>query len=316
MSKNDQNESAKLTAVFHSITDEVRKKAVSFFSKISEWLETSNISYFQAVDRNNLSHLKNLLEANDKNINIQEIDNGETLLMAAVNQNNKEIVDFLLAKGASVNIQNDKGETALFYAVKQDCLDIANALLAAGAQTDIENKKGYTPVMCALKSNSSKMIALLAMYDPKLMEISGAGYKKLSKPAYEETTKKTYALINAVLSQNEKRLKKLIDEKADVNAADQTGMTPLMFAVQTHQIRAVEMLIRAGADVQKRNCCGNRAIDFIIPYLPWSEQEKMVKVLLQPMQKEIHAKVNNAVKVTKHASLGAKTKKQNEHQKA
>ncbi len=303
----------------HSVLSQVRNKAGLWMNRVSEWLETSDMACFQAADKNDLPHLKELLENYDKSVDIQEPEGGETLLMAAVCQNNKEMVDFLLSQGASVNLQNDAGETALVYAVERDCLPIADALLKAGAKTDIEDKKGYTPVMHALKKGAQKMIMLLALYDKNLMEISGLRNKTtVSTPSYEETMAQTEALINAVLSQDEKQVQKLLDEKVNVNAGDQNGITPLMFAVQTHQIRMVEQLLRAGADAQQRSFKGERAMDFITSYLPWTEKEKMIRVLITPPANDSGtAQPKNAKKVaTQGASRGTARKKQAVRQKS
>ena len=56
--------------------------------------------------------------------------------------------------------------------------------------------------------------------------------------------------------------KLLIDKKADVNATDQTGVTPLMLAAQSAKLDVVQLLLDRGADANKKDTKGQTALNY------------------------------------------------------
>ena len=62
---------------------------------------------------------------------------GDTPLIIAVRNKNKDIAETLLVKGANVNIQDTKGNTALIIAGRNKDKDIARMLLAKGAGLNV-----------------------------------------------------------------------------------------------------------------------------------------------------------------------------------
>lgn len=62
------------------------------------------------------------------------------------------------------------------------------------------------------------------------------------------------SLCEAINKKDYKHLAKLIESGEDVNATDKTGSTPLLIAVERHDIIAIKMLVEAGADLDKENC--------------------------------------------------------------
>ena len=70
----------------------------------------------------------------EKNVNAKEEDGGTTLMFAALN-GKKEVIEFLLKKGAVINAQNDVGKTALMIAAGNGMKDLVELLLKSGADT-------------------------------------------------------------------------------------------------------------------------------------------------------------------------------------
>ena len=64
------------------------------------------------------------------------------------------------------------------------------------------------------------------------------------------------ALVDAVKAGDVARVRALIDKRADVNAAQPDGTTPLHWAVDRERTDIVQMLIRAGANVKAANRYG------------------------------------------------------------
>lgn len=63
-------------------------------------------------------------------------------------------------------------------------------------------------------------------------------------------------LLDAVRRGDERAVNTLIRRRADVNAPDATGTTPLALAVQADRLDLIQLLIEAGADVKRANRFG------------------------------------------------------------
>jgi hypothetical protein len=69
-----------------------------------------------------------------------------------------------------------------------------------------------------------------------------------------------YDLIQAAFNGNQARVAQLIDRGANVNARDDYGYTPLMWAAQEGYIQTLEALLKRGADVNARDKAGRTAL--------------------------------------------------------
>ena len=91
---------------------------------------------------NKLNELKDLID-----INCQILD-GNTFLIIATREGNKNIIKTLCEKNCEINIQNDKGNTALHYAIGNLSFNIVDLLISYGAKEDIQNNDGLRPWDC------------------------------------------------------------------------------------------------------------------------------------------------------------------------
>jgi len=112
------------------------------------------------------------------NVNAQS-DGGMTALMLAMNPDEPEaprIVAQLLAGGADVNIVSGGANSALMEASHMGNLEILNMLLAAGATVNHTNQYGETALMTASMSRGKVAIVarlLQAGADPALQDVDG-----------------------------------------------------------------------------------------------------------------------------------------------
>jgi ankyrin repeat protein len=90
-------------------------------------------------------------------IDLQD-DDGNTALMAAIQNDHRETVLLLLKKGAQTGIQN-----ALIYASKRGFVEILEYLLDNGVQIDVQDDDGRTAFMVAVQSNVE--VAVLFLLD-------------------------------------------------------------------------------------------------------------------------------------------------------
>lgn len=101
-----------------------------------------------------------LLLANQYNVNHTNIT-GDSILMFACKQKNKEMVDFLITNGATINHQNDCGNTPLIWSSFFGNLDIVKSLVENDANVNHQNKCGYTAVMWGARNGNLDIVKYL-----------------------------------------------------------------------------------------------------------------------------------------------------------
>lgn len=82
-------------------------------------------------------------------------------LMLAATKGHAQIVQRLLAAGASANTSEDHGNTALMAATRQGHAAVVKMLLAAGATRQLRNKDGHSASDIASALNHADIEALL-----------------------------------------------------------------------------------------------------------------------------------------------------------
>jgi len=70
---------------------------------------------------------------------------------------------------------------------------------------------------------------------------------------------------SAIRENNLTELKQLAGDKASVNAADDRGITPLMYAAENGSVEAMGLLIEGGAAVNAQNAFGSTALMWSVP---------------------------------------------------
>lgn len=130
-----QNEVLKRkTTLYEEEADKARKQ-----SKIP----TIDIVFSQARH----GRLQRLQESIEEGFGIDtEDETGNTILMVAVQNNHRKMVEFLMRRGSSVNHTNVNGNSALHFALAYDRSgELAEFLIENGADDTIENMFGLTP---------------------------------------------------------------------------------------------------------------------------------------------------------------------------
>ena len=122
------------------------------------------MTIYQAASTGDLETVEKLLESGT-DVN-QKIRQGYTPLMAA---GTKEITEFLISKGASVNESTIFG-TALHEAVNSRRYEVAKVLLENGASVDAKTNAGKTPLDMSIKWKQKKISDLLRKHGGKTGE--------------------------------------------------------------------------------------------------------------------------------------------------
>ena len=141
-------------------------------------------------------------------------NNGVPALMAASQNEHKEIVQLLLAKGVNVNAKKDDGFTALMYASRAGYKEIVQLLLNNGANVNAKKDDGFTALMLASYNRHKEIVQML-----------------LAKGANVNAKGNSATALRAASAKGDKEIVQLLLAKgADVNAKDNNGATALMAA--------------------------------------------------------------------------------------
>ena len=161
---------------------------------------------------------------------------GESAILTAVYHRQKEIVNLLVARGATLS---------LFEAAAAGELERVEPLVASDPSTvNTYSADGWTPLHLAAFFGHTKIAELLLAHD--------ANVTARSRNTNGNTP------LHAALAGNHKMVAGLlIGQGADVNAADTEGWRPLHMAAHNNNVDAMKALISQGADVTVENGAGS-----------------------------------------------------------
>ena len=95
-------------------------------------------------------------------------------LHVAIRSESTQLVSLLIAKGASVNIQNGLGDTPLHVAARCGLKDILELLLKEGnVETEIRNLKGLLPMHVAILNGQLACLRLFKRFKAKFDQTNG-----------------------------------------------------------------------------------------------------------------------------------------------
>lgn len=162
----------------------------------------------------------------------------------AVQIDNATAVKSLSASSVDPNALDPRsGETALIIAMREDSMNVFKALLAdPRVKLELSAPNGNTALMlAAFRRNKPAVEALLA---------KGAA---VNRPGWTP-------LHYAGAGGDPDIVKLLLAQKANINAAAPSQLTPLMLAAREGQDAAVKVLLDAGADTALKNSEGLTAL--------------------------------------------------------
>jgi len=99
--------------------------------------------FWTAIGRNALEVVRKAVEQNPSLLNVQNNENGQTPLMAAVLAGSKQVVEYLLAQGADTSIGEKDGYSPIHGAGFQGRAEIAKMLLAHGVDPLSKHQDGF-----------------------------------------------------------------------------------------------------------------------------------------------------------------------------
>jgi hypothetical protein len=115
----------------------------------------------RAAESGNIQNLEKLLSLNVW-VDFYSKD-GQSALIKAVKARKVDSVEFLISKGADVNLQDSNGDTSLhLLASSSNSTELIEILLKNKARGDLKNNAGETALMKAISAKNTKAIKLLS----------------------------------------------------------------------------------------------------------------------------------------------------------
>ncbi len=200
----------------------------------------------RAIEEGDLSRVQSLVRADAEVISQPDDNRDRSLpLHTAAIAGQLEIIEYLIAGGASVEGHDADESTPLMVACHRGQVDAVKALLRHGALVDQADRNGSTPGSFAMVSGSMEVVQ--ALRDAGL-DFSGRNPQSVT------------FMIMAAAGGNVEMLEFLVNAGASVNAASEDGFTPLARAAVAAKADAVRWLLARGADVKYTDSNGMDAL--------------------------------------------------------
>ncbi|MBX3355082.1 MAG: ankyrin repeat domain-containing protein [Phycisphaeraceae bacterium] len=234
-----------------------------------------------AAQRGDRAEVERRLAAGD-DPNAHDPQSLRTALHWAARNNNVELIDVLLENGADVRVVERMGRQALALAAESGSVDAMNRLIAAKADVNARDEYGGSPVLWASGLGSPEAVQLLidAGADPNIQDSNGmtplmwaatlgnprsvavlASTPGIRLDSVDVISAET-ALMRAARNGKAESVKILIDHGAKVDAKNQQGMTPFLFACATGNLDSVKAVLEGKPDIAVTDPRGRNALDF------------------------------------------------------
>ncbi len=236
ISREDQGFTPLMWATWH--------KRVNIFNILLE--HNANIDQvcshgFTALDiavRNNDTDFLKLLMSNNAHLNMGR---EPEFHCAAIHNCTETVITLLKEYKVDINQKDKEGKTALMKAAYLGNLNVVKALLEF-KEIDIncKNKYGETARDRAVKEGKLDIVQALDEF--------------VFKKEQNEDHMPSYSpLTTAIIAGDENEVKNLLERKANVNAVEEDGNTPLIFAAAYQRLNIISMLLEYKANINHVN---------------------------------------------------------------
>lgn len=240
-------------------------------------------------------------------------EQGETALHAAVKNNHPKLIEFLLNKGADLEMADGEGRTAFTHAIESGHNDLAKILHAkyhAQLEWEFESEEVETPPLLAAAENGNEEI--LDYMIQAGVNVDSTSSERLTPLMVAKTVRIAQKLINAGARVNKRDLagrtpfmhqafagdtevmQFLLLHGASINEVDENEKNSLMLAAQSNKPSAVQLMLKRHAVLNKTDRKGNTALMHAMKGHPESEdngEKNRVEILKALIDKgeNIHA---------------------------
>jgi ankyrin repeat protein len=202
----------------------------------------------QAALDNDLAAVKNFIENEGIEVNVQDWDN-TTALMVSSTRGHMDVVKYLLSKKADVTIVDKDNVNAFMEAARGGHLEVLKLLVSAYKAAGVSKAdliaqsatSGMTALWLATGEGHGTVVSYLLElgFDPNIARHDGIS-----------------ALMVASAGGHQEAVKILLEAGAIVAGRDKDGITALISAAENGSLPIVQMLLENGADVDEISDAG------------------------------------------------------------
>jgi ankyrin repeat protein len=221
-----------------------------------------------------------------RNVIYESIPKDGKLFLWAVNNGYAPVVEFLIERGADVNIKDQSGKPPIFIAAKKGHAGIVKLLVGRSTDIDFQDPRG--PYMTALIIAVEKGYHTIA----EILIENGANMN-----AGDIMGRRSLTI--AIQKKEEVMIQLLLEKGADINAKDLRNRTPLFYAIEQGNQDAMQLLLEKGADINAKDFRDQTPLIYAI------EQGKQDAVQLL-LDKGIDMKDDIQQLLNKHAAIKGK----------
>ena len=145
---------------------------------------SDSYKFLEAVRKKDGTVVTELLEKGSPSlINTRDQTSGQTGLHIATQRRDLVWMQYMISRGANVNIRDGKGQTPLVIATNFGFVEGVELLVSAGAKVDESSTTGETPLITAVHNRNIGLMRLLlkAGADPDRADNSGRSARDYAK---------------------------------------------------------------------------------------------------------------------------------------
>lgn len=210
-----------------------------------------------------LRRVKAALEMDPGLLNSKDSE-GATLLHRAIDRDRTAAAEYLVGRGARLDIKNAEGYTPLHWAVLLGRTEIVKVLIRAGADVTVTVTDNMTPLHDAAYAGHEEIVRLLlaAGADPYARNDQGKAPISMAAAQGKATLYKMLKpLHTAVEEGNTAAVKGFLEKRPGlINEKDEKGRTPLYVAAAAGHEDMAWLLVNSGADLNARDRGGYTAL--------------------------------------------------------
>ncbi|XP_067668045.1 ankyrin repeat domain-containing protein 50-like [Haliotis asinina] len=199
-----------------------------------EVLNPEDTDLIVACKQGNLRRVKDILEQNMDDIN-KKGKEGLTPVMWAARRGYKELVDFLVKKGADVKLVDGIGNNILHWACFGGHVPMVKHVVSKNiGDINCRGRDERTPLMCVARQGNKEMFHLLVSKGGLTSQVDADGNNILHLACWGGNIE----IVEYILSHDD----------VDINGRGQFGRTPLMAAAYKGHGKIFDLLVTKGAD--------------------------------------------------------------------
>lgn len=218
------------------------------------WSAAADDSLVKLVEQKHFDEAMALVDAG-VDVNVPSAD-GSTALHWASYYGNLDLARRLVRAEADPNTRNDYGSSPLGEAAAKGDLDMIRLLLDAGADVESRNPEGQTALMAVARTGNVEAAKLLVSRGANVNAVEGwGGQTALHWAAARKQPEMTRFLIEqgAIVDARgiDRNWARQVTSEPRMKDMKTGGLTPLLYAVRENCLACVEVLLDAGADINK-----------------------------------------------------------------